>query len=474
VKAAYGFGAVSFGGVVGNGAGQTIAIVDAFDSPTILADLRVFDKQFRIADPPKFTKESQTGSTKALPTVDAGWAQETAIDVEWAHAIAPGANIVLVEANSDSVSDLMAAVDTARRATGVSVVSMSWGMDEFADESKYDKIFSSPKGHIGVTFVAASGDDGAGRATFPAISSNVVSVGGTTLSLNSSGNYGSESAWRDSSGGTSRFETAPAYQSVVQTGTRRVAPDVSYNANPNTGFAIYDSLAYQRDVGWQVFGGTSAGTPQWGALVAIANQGRILQGGKTLGGATGTLPTLYSLYSSPTTYSASFHDITTGGGGFGGGGFGFRRGRSNQTSAKVGYDTLTGLGSPEAQSVITALLSAKGGTAAVKSKTSTASITTKATAKPALAKVSAVVNAVATKTNFSSVPVRNLITEAPGSAPVAPAGNAVAFVGASLSGFSSWQAVDNYAASDASQSSASYLLNALAFTPDWVEGLPSI
>ena len=159
VRKAYGFDQISIAGVSGSGAGQTIAIVDAYNDPNIASDLMTFDKQFSLPDP-VLKKVSQTGSSTALPATDSGWATEISLDVEWAYAIAPKANILLVEAKSDSLSDLLAGVDYARNAAGVSVVSLSWGSSEFYQESQYDSHFTTPAGHTGVTFVAASGDEG--------------------------------------------------------------------------------------------------------------------------------------------------------------------------------------------------------------------------------------------------------------------------------------------------------------------------
>src|SRR5262249_50727787 len=160
-----------------------IAIVDAYDDPNIAGDLQKFDAAFGLPNP-SFTKVNQTGGTK-LPAANSGWATEIALDVEWAHAIAPGAKIVLVEANSSSMSDLMTAVNTARNYAGVVAVSMSWGGGEFSSEVNYDSYFTTPAGHTGVSFFASSGDTGA-PASYPESSPNVVAVGGTTLHLNGS------------------------------------------------------------------------------------------------------------------------------------------------------------------------------------------------------------------------------------------------------------------------------------------------
>ncbi len=380
IKAAY--------GITGDGSNQTIAVVDAYSDPNIAADLKVFDKQFGLTDP-SLTQMSATGSTTNLPAANASWAQEISLDVEWAHAIAPKANIILVDAASDSISSLMKAVKYATTISSVSVVSMSWGSSEFSTETQYDSIFTTPTGHQGITFVAASGDEGAaGGAEYPASSPNVLSVGGTTLSISSTGTISSESAWRDSSGGTSRYESAPTFQTSAGVSTSgRKSPDVSYDANPSTGFAVYDSLSYQGSSGWMEMGGTSAGAPQWAAIVAIADSARVSAGGTTLT-TNATLSSLYSLYSNSSTYSTNFNDITSGssnaGGGFGGFGFGggfgrgfggFRGGQSSSVSATTGYDTLTGIGTPKAGALISALSAAKTSTATA--STTKASTSTK-------------------------------------------------------------------------------------------------
>ena len=253
IAQAYGFNQITFDGgtLKGNGAGQTIAIVDAYVDPNIASDLAKFDSQFGLAAPASFTQYVQQGAT-----TNAGWALETALDVEWAHAIAPGANIVLVEANNSSLSSLLSAVNYARDLSSVSVVSMSWGASEFSSESAYDSYFTTPAGHSGITFVASSGDGGAGT-TWPSVSPNVLAVGGTTLSTTASGNYVNETAWSDSGGGVSSFETEPSYQTSVESTGKRTTPDVAYDANPNTGFAVYDSVAYAGQSGWFEVGGTA-------------------------------------------------------------------------------------------------------------------------------------------------------------------------------------------------------------------------
>src|SRR5262249_20195960 len=246
IKTAYGFNGITFNGVPGDGRGQTIAIVDAYNDPNIVADLAKFDAQFGLAAPPSFKVVNQTGGT-ALPKSDRGWASEIALDVEWAHAMAPGANILLVEANSAFNSDLDAALDYARNAPGVVVVSNSWGGGEYSTESSEDVHFTTPSGHAGVTFTVAAGDDGTG-AEYPSSSPNVLSVGGTTLKL-ANGAWSSETVWSGGGGGQSRYEKLPSYQSGLGL-SRRGTPDVAYDANPSTGFAVLDTYG---DSGWVVF-----------------------------------------------------------------------------------------------------------------------------------------------------------------------------------------------------------------------------
>src|SRR5262249_25194964 len=294
VRHGYGFDRITSNGAVGDGSGQTIAIVNAFDNPNIANDLHQFDVQFGLPDP-AFTKVNQRGGNTP-PAADRGWAAQIALDAEGAHAIPPRANIPVVGADNIPPTSRRAAVASARRQPGVAVVSMSWGAGEFSNESSFDSNFTTPAGHTGVAFVAASGDAGA-PPQWPAISANVVGVGGTRLQLDGAGNYQGETGWGGSGGGISAFLSQPAYQNgvVTQTTTRRASPDVAYDADPATGFPVYDSFNNGTAAPWAQFGGTSAGSPQWAALVAIADQGRVLAGKTALDGPSQLLPMLYGL-----------------------------------------------------------------------------------------------------------------------------------------------------------------------------------
>ncbi len=334
IRQAYGFNQISFNGIQGDGTGQTIAIIDAYDQPTIASDLTTFDSTFGLPAPPSFVKVNESGGS-TYPTADPNWGLEISLDVEWAHAMAPGAKILLVEASSNSFSDLFTAVDYARSQPGVAVVSMSWGGSEWSGESAYDSNFSTPAGHSGVTFVASSGDSGsAGGLEYPSASPNVLAIGGTQLSTDGLGNYLSETGWSGGGGGISITESQPAYQHgvVTQSSSMRTVPDVAYNASSGSPYAVYDTSSYS---GWIEVYGTSAGAPQWAAMVAIADQGRALDGQSSLDGPSQTLPMLYQLP------GGDFHDITTGSNG--------------AYTAGPGYDLVTGLGTPVANLIVPAL-----------------------------------------------------------------------------------------------------------------------
>jgi hypothetical protein len=371
ISHAYGADQITFqnGTVKGDGSGQTIAIVDAYYDPSIQADLAAFSQRFGLAPldgkngDGTFTQVDLSGK-KALSPPGDDWTVETALDVEWAHAIAPKASVVLVEAASDrqdpatgEPTDLLNAVQYAATKMGASTVSMSWGINEVPGEKNWDSFFTTP----GVTFVAASGDSGAGTI-WPAVSPNVVSVGGTTLRLTSSNTIAGETGWGNgrwsfflggSGGGLSQYEPLPAYQQsagISSTYTQfnaRLNPDVAYNADPSTGYYVLDSAAG----GWFAVGGTSAGAPQWAALIAIADQGRASANLAPLSSAQ----TLNALYSNP----QNFHDITQGNTGayFVVNASGRITGQIPVTAGPR-YDLVTGLGTPVANVLVPALAQA--------------------------------------------------------------------------------------------------------------------
>ncbi len=347
MRTAYGFNSILFGSLTGDGTGQTIAIVDAYNDPGIISDTAAFNsyfglQQFNVTGGPTLTVVGQDGSSNLPGTDPAGpgnsWAVEISLDVQWAHVVAPMANILLVEANDNSNTSLFTAVTTAANYGGVSAVSMSWAGSEYRGENTYDSTFTTPSGHNGVSFFAATGDSGGytNVTVYPAASPNVVAVGGTTLYLGSGGTYASESGWSGSGGGISRYESQPSYQSgvVTQSTTKRTIPDVAMDADPNSGVPVYDTWDYGTSKPWQQVGGTSLATPLWAGLTALVDQDRVLYGLDTLT-STQMLNSLYSLY---TTAPGDFHDITTG--------------NNVVYSAGPGYDLVTGLGTPVANLLV--------------------------------------------------------------------------------------------------------------------------
>jgi subtilase family serine protease len=280
IRHAYGFDQVSFGpaAVPADGRGQTIAVVVAYHSTALKQDLRAFDSKYGLPDrTPSGSPVLRIATPQSGTKANATWQLETATDVEWAHAIAPGAQILVVEARSQSPADLFKAVDYARRQRNVSVVSMSWGWDVAPAGINFQALFTTPRGHVvagrrgGVTFVGAAADDGVASA-WPDPSINIVSVGGTGLTLDN-GAYGGESRLAQC--------LSPA--------------TVAFAA---TGFSVSQGGI------WQSPGGTSAAAPQWAGLIAIANQGRASARKSSLNSATQTLPSLAALP------DEDFHTIT--------------------------------------------------------------------------------------------------------------------------------------------------------------------
>ena len=300
-----------------SGGHGTIAIIGAYDDPTIEKDLNTFSKQFGLPECTTgnncFEKHKIASGVKS----NSGWALETSLDVEWAHAIAPNAKILLVEAVTPSGGNLLKAIDYATSRSDVVAISMSWGGSEFAEETSLDSHFQSNR----AVFFASSGDNGAG-ASWPAASVNVIAVGGTSLILNKDGSLKSESAWSGSGGGISVYESQPDYQTsynIPKSKGKRAIPDVAYNADPKSGFPVYKS-ASTRGV-WYVVGGTSAGAPQWAAIQSL--------------GLSVSSQKIYQDKASD-SHAAYFRDIVSGANGA----------CSYYCEARKRYDYVTGLGSP--------------------------------------------------------------------------------------------------------------------------------
>lgn len=374
IRAAYGLPALSAQGVTPTalqaaqqGAGQTIYIINAKHNPNVAAELAAFNSKFglptcvtktvaasaALALPTASSAEACTltvvystaagGMTSVAPAYDAGWATEIALDVQWAHATAPRARIVLIEAADASLYSLLGAVKLAN-AMGPGAVSMSFGTNEGNWTSQFDSVFTT----AGMTYLAATGDSGS-AVSWPAVSPNVVAVGGTTLTFAGTSPR-SETAWSLGGGGISAYTPVPSFQSnkVPGLGTlaRRAVADVSFNADPYTGQYIAVMAPGASSVKWVSAGGTSLSTPQWAGLVAVANALRAQTAKAALGAPHNAL--YAQIAQVPGSYAAAFADIASG-----------SNGPCTTCSAKSGYDVPTGLGSPNA----TALLSALSGVA---------------------------------------------------------------------------------------------------------------
>lgn len=325
VRIAYGLNTIS-----STGTGQIIAIVDAYAMTTsaVQNDLNSFCTRYSIPTTTIVSK-IMTNSSGKQPTVNAGWGLEICLDVQYAHVLAPGATIMLVQAYSASFTDMMAAVTYAIN-NGATVVSMSWGSNEFAAQTTYGALFK-PTNNLGkpVTYLASSGDVG-GIMSWPCASMNVVGVGGTTLTMSATGQRLSETAWNGSGGGVSLVEPIQTYQKTYGLlGTKRQCPDVSFLGDPNTGVPVcYAGKYYQ-------VGGTSLSCPCMAGVIAIANQLRMAASKKTLS----TAAILTYLYGTKTNgkYATVFFDIIVGAAG--------------TFTTKSGFDNITGLGSPKNTSV---------------------------------------------------------------------------------------------------------------------------
>ncbi len=354
------------------GKGMTIVIIDSYGSPTIQHDLQVFDQAFGLPDPPSFQVLAPLGPSG----VDAGWASETTLDVEWSHAIAPGANIVLLTSPVAETEGVQGFPEFEKLSTYAldnhlgQVISQSYGASEptlVGDAcheglgngqdllKEYDQKVYQRAVQAHVTVLASSGDAGSTNENcstqgnysyrnvgWPASDPLVTAVGGTKLALgNSAGAYGSEQVWNEeggaSGGGTSQFYTEPTWQKSLPNQTalqgKRAIPDVAWGAAVN--FALYSSFD-SANAGWSAIGGTSAAAPQWAGLVAIADQ----MAGKPLGFLN---PALYQLA------GKGFHDITKGNNSLAG---------VPGYQAGQGWDMTTGWGTPDAAVLLPLLIKA--------------------------------------------------------------------------------------------------------------------
>jgi kumamolisin len=308
--------------LVPTGGSGAIAIVDAYDDPNAASDLATFSSTFGL--PAANFSVVYASGKKPPQDSTGGWELEESLDIEWAHAMAPNAQLYLVEANSNSNSDLYTAEGVASSlvsAAGGGEVSNSWGGGETRGETSDDsKYFSTSD----VVYFASAGDSPG--VIYPSASPNVVSAGGTSVNR-SGGNFTSETTWSSGGGGTSRYEARPSYQSSVSSivGSKRGTPDFSFDANPSTGVQVYDSIAYEGTVGpWWIVGGTSVSSPSLAGIVNAAAH--------FASSTNGELTTIYSYLGN----SSDFRDITSG--------------SCGTHSAKTGYDLCTGVGSDQGYS----------------------------------------------------------------------------------------------------------------------------
>lgn len=319
----------------GNSTGALIIIVDAYRYPTAESDLAQFSQQY---DLPSCSVESGCLTIKlvdparTLPDTDprvsdCGWSVESALDLQWAHAIARNAHLVLVEAASSDVKDLFAAIDTATliaEQAGGGIVSLSWSIKEFDGEAAYDQHFIS---HDHVLYFGASGDQG-GVVEYPAASPFVIAVGGTMVARDQTNAIVSEVGWDLSGGGTSGKELRPSLQNILEnisSTTGRAAPDIAGPAgidrNLDNGSPLFaGTVCSQKVAGWYAVGGTSLATPIIAAAAALS----LPKGAST----AALLANIYAQRKNP----ANVKDIVSG--------------QAGSNFAKQWYDTVTGVGVP--------------------------------------------------------------------------------------------------------------------------------
>jgi subtilase family serine protease len=301
------------------GAGQTVAIVDAFDNPNAEADLAVYRSTFGLPACTTangcFRKVNQRGAATPLPEGDVGWGVEIALDIQMVSAACPKCHILLVEGDDNSFEALAASVDTAVR-LGATEVSNSYGADEFNGITQ----FAAHYNHPGVPITASSGDFGFTIASFPAMLTSVVAVGGTTLNRADNRRGWSETAWSGAGSGCSAWIDKPRWQHDPNCPMRTTA-DVSAVADPDTGLAVYDTFGLGADNGWIIVGGTSASSPYIAGVFALAGNGRHINNASYL-------------YAHP----GHLFDVIGGSNGF--------CGDDYLCTGVRGYDAPTGLGTP--------------------------------------------------------------------------------------------------------------------------------
>lgn len=362
IRAAYGLSTVgstvtglSAAQAANLGAGQTIYIVDAYHNPNTVAELTAFNQKFGL---PTCTTKSASlplpaastagceliiaysngnaGLNSAAPAYNSGWATEIALDVQWAHAIAPMARIVLIEAIDASVNNLTSAVRLAN-AMGPGVVSMSFGAVEGSWVSSLDSTFTGSK----MLYLAATGDYGT-QVNWPSVSPNVIAVGGTSLSYSGTGSR-TENGWSNTGGGTSAYVATPSYQTSAVPGMgnrgRRAVADVGFNADPNTGQYVATIANGSTTVNWLSGGGTSISAPQWAGIMAIANANLVKNGKSALSSAHSLLYT--QIATNASSYASAFADVKSG-----------SNGSCGTCSATTGYDQLVGLGTPNVANLV--------------------------------------------------------------------------------------------------------------------------
>ncbi len=315
LRSAYNLTAASSSG----GAGQTVAIVDAYDDPNAESDLAAYRSYFGLPACSSasgcFSKLNQTGAAGPYPAADSGWAQEISLDLDMVSAICPSCHIVLVEASSASFADLGTAENTAA-ARGATAISNSYGGREWSGEGSVDAAYTHP----GIAITVSSGDNGYG-VEYPAASAAVTAVGGTTLqqATNTGTRNATETVWSGAGSGCSAYEAKPGWQHDGGCSHRTVA-DVAADADPNTGVWVYDT--YQGS-GWAVFGGTSVAAPIIASVYALAGNAASVNAG-------------YSY-----SQRGALNDITSGSNGSCG-----RRTTVYLCHGEPGYDGPTGNGTP--------------------------------------------------------------------------------------------------------------------------------